>query len=229
MGIFDIRKSILTSRNKLGSAFSRRRLENQDFTIISNDCWGGEVYKDLRLAYKSPFVGLFIMTPCYLKLLHELQEHMQERLVFTNASRYQDLTEQRKKSGDYPIGLLRDVELHFVHAFSQEEAAEKWNRRTERIAWDNLFIKMSGGNNACTDVYLEDFDRMPYKNKVCFVPTPRVDLASCVYVPNYVTNGARLYRKSLCHFDVINWLNGHSSELKQGHKLIYTALYTKGT
>jgi uncharacterized protein (DUF1919 family) len=45
--------------DKLYCKVARIRLKNQDFTIISNDCWGGGVYEDLQLQYTTPMVGLF--------------------------------------------------------------------------------------------------------------------------------------------------------------------------
>ena len=36
-----------------------RKLKNRDFTIISNNCWGGTVYEAHNLQKQSPTVGLF--------------------------------------------------------------------------------------------------------------------------------------------------------------------------
>ena len=38
----------------------RFRLKKKNFSIISNDCWGGSVYLDLGIPYTSPTVNLFI-------------------------------------------------------------------------------------------------------------------------------------------------------------------------
>lgn len=44
-----------------------------------------------------------------------------------------------------------------------------------------------------------------------------------------VTNGARMYRKSLCYFDAGGWLNGTSGALDPCLRLPHRLLYTKGT
>ena len=53
----------------------------------------------------------------------------------------------------------------FLHYKSKEEAAEKWNRRKERIQWDNLFFKMSE-QNLCNPEILKKFDSLPAEKKI---------------------------------------------------------------
>ena len=48
----------------------RRRLRNKEFTIICDNCWAGKVYSELGIPYQTPFVGLFIFSPDYIKLLN---------------------------------------------------------------------------------------------------------------------------------------------------------------
>ncbi|MBV5343054.1 DUF1919 domain-containing protein, partial [bacterium] len=58
--------------NKLNDVYCRRlrkQNKNLDFTIISNNCWGGGIYEDLNLKYNSPTVGLFFYAPCYIEFL----------------------------------------------------------------------------------------------------------------------------------------------------------------
>ena len=40
-------------------------LQNTNFSIISNNCWGGYVYQEQNLPYQSPFVGLFLYAKDY--------------------------------------------------------------------------------------------------------------------------------------------------------------------
>ena len=37
----------------------RSKLNNTDFSIISNNCWGGSVYRHYGIPYLSPTVGLY--------------------------------------------------------------------------------------------------------------------------------------------------------------------------
>ena len=49
------------------------KLKNTLFTIISNNCYAGWVYRYFNLPYYTPTVGLFIMTDDYIKLLNNCQ------------------------------------------------------------------------------------------------------------------------------------------------------------
>ena len=48
------------------SRFRKRKLFNKNFTIISNNCWAGWVYRRYNIEYKTPTVGLFIMPDDYM-------------------------------------------------------------------------------------------------------------------------------------------------------------------
>ena len=46
-------------------------LKNKTVTILSNNCWGTFMYKYCNLEFNSPFIGLFVFAPDYIKLLEE--------------------------------------------------------------------------------------------------------------------------------------------------------------
>ena len=94
----------------------------QEFVVVSNNCWGGEIYKRLGLQYNTPFIGLYITSKHYIKLLENFDFYMKSELVFI--SNFESETSKLK----YPIGYLGEIEIHFLHYSSEEEAIEKWNR-----------------------------------------------------------------------------------------------------
>ena len=69
----------------------------------------------------------------------------------------------KKGQTEKPIGILGDIEIVFLHYKSEKEAMEKWNRRKQRIHWDNLFIKFSEMNE-CTKEHLLIFDKLSFSN-----------------------------------------------------------------
>lgn len=69
-------KLLLGFVNRLYAKSLSSRIEDRNFTIISNNCWGGELYKELNLAYNTPFIGLFIYAPCYIKMLKNLRFYL---------------------------------------------------------------------------------------------------------------------------------------------------------
>lgn len=141
----------------------------KSITIISNNCWGGHVYRYFGLSYTSPTVGMFFFTEEYIRFLKHLDYYLSLELKFIplEQSRYSEELKQRNHL-TCPIGVLDDVEIVFLHYHSEDEAREKWNRRKKRINIDNLIVKMSE-MNLCTEAFLREFDSLPFKHKFVFV------------------------------------------------------------
>jgi uncharacterized protein (DUF1919 family) len=201
-----------------GSApYYRRQLRNREFSIISNDCWGAEVYQHLGLAYRTPFVGLFVAAPCFLRLLADLQRYLASPLEFREQSAYADLERDRQRSAlRYPLGMLGgDVELHFVHFSTRREAREKWDRRVGRVDYDNLYLKLTADKDMCTPRHVEAFDSLPNSHKLCLTLRPYPHVDSAIRVPGYVSNGSTMYRVCLPHVNVLRWLNGGAAQRRR--------------
>ena len=68
----------------------RRRLKNKNFTIICDNCWAGKVYQELGLPYQTPFVGMFVFSPDYIKMLKNLKHYLSGNipLTFVKESKY---------------------------------------------------------------------------------------------------------------------------------------------
>lgn len=96
---------------RLGLAEQRKkRLKNTDFTIISNNCWGGMIYESYGLPKESPTVGMFFMADDYIKFLTHLKEYIAAPLCFIQPgdSRWknEDATKGDRRFGSYPVGKL---------------------------------------------------------------------------------------------------------------------------
>lgn len=160
--------------NYLTFSYRRSKLKHKDFTIISNNCWGGLVYQYFGLPYNSPTVGLFIMDDDYIKFLENFDYYISQSLIFIpfEASRYHNyLTRESTAKAYYPIAQLGNIEIHFLHYHSEEEACIKWERRCRRINQNRLLIKMSQRYIHTTDI-LERFALLPFRNKLCFTEQP---------------------------------------------------------
>lgn len=154
----------------------RKKLTSKDaFSIISNNCWGGLVYQYFGLPYYSPTIGLFFMDDDYIKFLERFGYYIAQPLKFITIeeSRYkQQLQSESTAKMNYPIALLDDVEIHFLHYKSTTEAEEKWNRRLKRLNMNRLLVKMSQRSLNSNDI-LDRFEALPFKNKICFTEHKR--------------------------------------------------------
>ena len=86
--------SLETIRIKLGRFYitktakiRRKRIKIENFTIISNNCWGGFIYQSYNLKYNTPTIGLFFMAEDYIEFLKDIKKWIYKPIQFIN---YQD-------------------------------------------------------------------------------------------------------------------------------------------
>ncbi len=195
------------------SARDIARLKNKDFVIISRNCWGGQIYQWLKLPYNTPFVGLFIYTPCYIKILKRFDHYMSLELGFIEVSKYSEYPT------NYPIGVLDDVEIHFKHYADEAEARDKWNRRKERMLEnknvDNYFFSICSWRGL-SDVDLKEFYELPFKNKLSFSCNDFLEGKENRHIKLYnnknasyanAPNGKKLFKLTFLYLDLVAWLN----------------------
>lgn len=197
----------------------RNRLERTSFSIISNNCWAGSVYRYYGLPYQSPTAGLYFFAPDYIKLCGDLRRYMSlslEPLDIVDSPHRDELVAKGQR--DVPLGLLGYIEVVFLHYPSFEEAREKWERRASRINYDDVFFKFSEMNH-CGEAELVDFSRLRHRNKVLFTVKDRPDLGCSVrfgrrYVANSeIGNDTVAFRR---YFDLTGWLNSPPEKYRGG-------------
>lgn len=164
-----IRLKVNEIRRKLVANRRKKRLKIKDFTIISNNCWGGMIYESYNLQKKSPTVGLFFMASDYVKFISNMRYYMAKEIEFINpyTSKWVEDVCTDKRFGTYPVGKIDDIEIFFLHYHSEQEAREKWIRRCKRINWDKMIVKFND-QNKCSEQELVEFLKLEYPNKIFF-------------------------------------------------------------
>jgi uncharacterized protein (DUF1919 family) len=188
-------------------------LQGQPLVVISNNCYSGQVYQTYKLPYASPFAGMFLYGPCYLKLLKNLQYYLNQPLQFIESSRYPD----RPKT--YPVALLDDIELHFSHYKTEKEAAEKWYRRTKRLMEisdpNRYFFILSDRERVDADL-IREFHQLHYAHKLSFgaraieglTPQQHIHVFKQYYRDRKrVLNGKKMLKVSFLYFEVNQWFS----------------------
>lgn len=187
-------------------------LKNKKFVIIANNCWGGEIYHWFKRPYNTPFVGLYLHGSCFVKLLSNFNHYMSQELRFVDSSAYTAVTP------NYPVALLDDAEIHFLHYKSENEAREKWIRRTSRMFEEtdknSYFFKICDLNDGSESI-LKKFHDLPFRNKVSFGVKNYDSLKgknhikikeSCKNKGLHVPNGVKLFKLTFLYFDIPKWL-----------------------
>lgn len=167
-----------------------KKLVDKDTSIITPNCFAGRIMQDLGMKYNTPTLGLYFMYPDYIEFLSHLEFYLKEtKIQFVEHSKYPLGDERRAKWKHwYPIGLLDGkVEIHFLHYYSEAEAAEKWYRRAKRVNFEKLLV-IGMDQNLCTKQDMQKFDRMPFRNKV-FFSSRKIEGNSVVYMHEFANKG----------------------------------------
>ena len=92
--------------------------------IVSNHCYGANLYKSINMNYNSPFIWSLILPNDFLKLNSDLKHYIESKpLVVSNSESINDvdnLNLYKEKSGlkdigNYPVVKLDDIYIHFIH------------------------------------------------------------------------------------------------------------------
>lgn len=194
------------------SFFARSKLKNKDFSIIGNNCIVGGIYHKFGLKFTSPTIWSFFYPEEYIKFLENLEWYLNQRLEFTSKTKHPSAIKlSETMNRNYPIGILGgDVEIHFIHYLSEEEASEKWSKRVKRVNFNNLFIIFSDSEKEFKEELLVRFERLPFTNKIFFSSKDRNSKAT-IFVEDYAGESYVLdstrNRKYEKYLDLIKWLN----------------------
>lgn len=183
----------------------RKKLEIKEPSIIASNCVGTFIYSDMNLRWCSPTVNLMIEMPDFVKFVERLVWYLEQNITFIDDPDH-----------DYPVGMLGDIKLFFVHYKTPEEALEKWETRKRRIDPDNLYI-IGCEKDGCTYETIQRFDKLPYKNKAILTKQEYPEFSSAWYLPGFedcealgtVTNFKDQFakRRYMDDFDYITFLN----------------------
>ncbi|MDO5859583.1 DUF1919 domain-containing protein [Methanobrevibacter sp.] len=123
-------------------------------SVICNNHWGGLLFNRLGLRYNSPFVNTKISSEDFIRLAQNFDHYMSQEL------------KQVKSEEKYPIAKLDDILINFDTYDSFKDAKNDWDRRKQRINYDNLVF----------EAIIEDidvarqFDSLDLSKRLCFCP-----------------------------------------------------------
>lgn len=152
----------------------KRKLNAQNFSIISQNCIGGVFYHDMGMKFLSPTINLFFKEPDFIRFI-------------SNLKYYVSLDPEMRWEEEYPVGRLDDIEVHFMHYSTCKEAKDIWNRRKLRINFDKIIV-LATDRNGFTDETYKEWKKIPYKKLLFTVKREYENRESIVY-PEYAGNG----------------------------------------
>lgn len=163
---------------------------------------GGVIYHDLGLQFLSPTINLFFSPNDFCKFCLNLKYYISLQI------------KEKESPKPYPVGMVGDIELNFMHYESFEEARQCWEKRKARINYDNLVV-IGISSKDTPEEYYEEFEKIPYAKVILsqeLVPQHK----NAVYVNGFdsIKTNQLLDFKSffsgeryLDAWDYVTWLN----------------------
>ena len=194
----NIARAALFLRTKLANHLTRLKIP-KDFTIISDDCWGGQLYRQLQIPYLTPTVGLYVSPQSYLNFVDQILSDTRHQLRFKDSD------------FDFPVADYGPAELFFKHYTTEEHAEDAFHRRYSRINRKKLYIKADLGKPGTTLNEIQLWNNRQLPNSVAFysrdTPIPESGIHNGVLIDDWIINGADMFNLSRRYFDIIKWLN----------------------
>lgn len=187
---------LIRLKNRAIISRAKRKLQINDCTLISQNCIGGVLYHDLGLQFLSPTINAFIPEPDFVKFVLDLRHYMGQELVM-------------QWGEEYPLGMLDDITIHFMHYDTCADAKEAWDRRKTRINWDKIFVIATDRDGFDETVY-EQWKQVPY-HKILFTAHQEYT-EDALFYPEYAAEGQvgdlisqRKFYHQQCLINAINY------------------------
>lgn len=193
-------RKLLSARMRAAKRRIKRRLDREEFTIISDDCWAGYLCVEFGLKCHSPFVGMGITAREYIDFLCRVRE---EGAL--------DIIGERTSEAGYPILKTRIGELCGVHYESAEEFRHAFERRRKLIRWDRILVKIDLGKPKYRPEDIARWNALKIPHSIAFYPDERkfreAGIHNGVALPDWTPDGAKQVGVSCRHLDVVDWIN----------------------
>lgn len=190
-----------------GCRIERFLAGSEPITILSEDCWGGEFCRTLQRPYTTPLAGSLIPPRNYLNFLENITKP--DALAI----------EPVPSSESHPVGKTPYATIHFLHFATWDEAKDKFQRRSRRIAWHRLYYKIDFGKPGYTQRDVERWNSLHLNRCIALIPVttpPGLDftgLHNAVRVPDWCDDGSAMFYAARRHFSFHDWI--HTGRLRQ--------------
>ena len=199
----------------------KKTLMVESATVLCNNCNAGVVLHDLGLRFDSPTVNMFFYHLDFFDFVEHLEDYLSVDPVHCENPKYMPEI-------PYPVMTLPgvngnpDLELHFMHYASEEEALDSWKRRRERMDFDQLHVMWTFFGRVSPELenssLYDRFEKLPVKKKVAFVnhPVDQKKYPSLFYIKGFEQEEGlgvlTLYsgltgKRYIDQFSSVQWLN----------------------
>lgn len=187
-------------------------------TLITNNCWGGIIYNNYQMEFRSPTINLQILPEEFPDFCKHLKFYMKRELIeYKNLSYWhEDFLHHMfgEELPNCPLGLIGDIMVVFQHYETFDEAKELWNRRRERIDYDSIGYMFHVRDYTYSGP-ARDFIKLKLPNSVCATQEFYLDGSYSFHVPEGMDafggvrgNDGQMRRIIEENFTIKDWLEG---------------------
>ena len=160
----------------------RKKLKNDNFSIICSNCVGGFIYHNLGKQFLSPTLNCWMNQLDFIRFAKNLKYYLSLNLRFVE-SEY-----------PYPVAMLDDVCVHFNHTDNAGDAERDWEKRKKRVNYDNIYVILYDNKEGITEDDIRKLPEIDCKNLAVFSYTDYPDLDYVYTMPKPQVDGlAELY------------------------------------
>lgn len=194
----------------------RKKVKNNDFTIIANNCIGGVIYHNLGKKFLSPTINVSIRGEDYLNFCQNLKYYSTCEMIDISSKEF-----------DYPVGEIiskdnnhSNIIIYFMHDNNFEEAKEKWYKRYKRINYNNIFFIWEFYDNLYDLSLIEKYDKLNI-NKIALLHRKLDNINNKFVLKCYkkkyeiakvLKYKGILGKRNLEEWDYVEWLNDNKKE-----------------
>lgn len=190
----------------------KNKVKNNNFSIICSNCIGGFIYHRLGLQFLSPTINCFIEPSDFIRFCEHLEYYLSLKLKFKESDK------------PYPVARLDDVTIYFNHSKSNEEAENTWEKRKNRVNYNNLYVilynRYDENDNSLTKEEILRAGNIRCNNLIILSDIPCPDVPYVLYIPKkgkdlgqlYFDQDKYLIRTFEREFDFVSFLNINSKK-----------------
>ncbi|MCD9546750.1 DUF1919 domain-containing protein [Photobacterium carnosum] len=195
------RKSIFQFIRKIVKFKYKYQTTTNNLSIISSNCLAGCIYSDLGKEFLSPTINTFFYAECFIKFCEHLDYYLSLDLKEAKYSKYIDKT-------DYPVGVLDNIEIHFLHYSSFADAYEKWNNRKKKVNYNNIRFLMTDRDGFNKNIGSR-FDLLPGKKNIIFTANKYYlqDEVYCKLEKGIISSDFTSFRKYEKYINIVDWFD----------------------
>lgn len=184
LGIRAVREKLALRWGDFWRARNQRTIERvrselfgmkEPVTFFSQNCIGGMFYKDMGMQFASPTIGLFLRGSDFVRFVSNPEDYLSRELLM-------------RWGEEYPIGILGDLEIHFMHYDTCREAKEAWYRRCGRVNW-NRILMLCTDRDGFTNEDFETWKKVTYPKLLFTANQAYRDHPDSLYFPEFRRSG----------------------------------------